>query len=157
MTFEEFPVIYHSSINLCCSDELRHLSFPTVHAFYSLSPWQAVVQYSAAGLADWVAPAGVGSGHVGNPRPRDSHASLSSCSCEHNVLQGQLQSSLVRDIRVDWKRGDKWIMIIIAFAAGSGTTSPNTFPWMKMYEFQLKFHWSLFPRVQLTISQHWFR
>ena len=28
---------------------------------------------------------------------------------------------------------------------------------MKMYEFQLKFHWSLFPIVQLTISLHWFR
>ena len=27
----------------------------------------------------------------------------------------------------------------------------NTFYWMKMYEFQLKFHWSLFLRVQLTI------
>ena len=26
-----------------------------------------------------------------------------------------------------------------------------------MFEFRLKFHWSLFPRVQLTISQHWFR
>ena len=28
---------------------------------------------------------------------------------------------------------------------------------MKMFEFRLKFHWSLFPRVQLTIFQHWFR
>ena len=26
---------------------------------------------------------------------------------------------------------------------------------MKMFEFRLKFHWSLFPRVQLTIFQHW--
>ena len=25
---------------------------------------------------------------------------------------------------------------------------------MKMFEFQLQFHWSLFPRVQLIISQH---
>ena len=30
------------------------------------------------------------------------------------------------------------------------------FSWMKMYEFRLKFHWSLFLRVQLTITQHWF-
>ena len=29
--------------------------------------------------------------------------------------------------------------------------------WMKMYEFPLKFHWSLFPKVRLTIFQHWFR
>ena len=28
---------------------------------------------------------------------------------------------------------------------------------MKMFEFQLKFHWSLFLKVQLTIFQHWFR
>ena len=28
---------------------------------------------------------------------------------------------------------------------------------MKMFEYRLKFHWSLFLRVQLTIFQHWFR
>ena len=37
------------------------------------------------------------------------------------------------------------------------TTVSNGFSWMKMYEFRLKLHWSLFPRVQLTIFQHWFR
>ena len=37
------------------------------------------------------------------------------------------------------------------------TTFPNAFSWMKMYEFQLRFHWNLFPRVQLAIFQHWFR
>ena len=37
------------------------------------------------------------------------------------------------------------------------TTFSNEFSWMKMYEYRLKFHWSLFLRVQLTISQHWFR
>ena len=31
------------------------------------------------------------------------------------------------------------------------------FSWMKMYGLWLNFHWSLFPNVQLTISQHWFR
>ena len=33
----------------------------------------------------------------------------------------------------------------------------NEFSWMKMYEYWLKFHWILFPRVQWTISQHWSR
>ena len=33
----------------------------------------------------------------------------------------------------------------------------NAFSLMKMYEFQLKFHLSLFLRVQLIIFQHWFR
>ena len=39
----------------------------------------------------------------------------------------------------------------------SQTTLSNTFSWIKMFEFRLKFHWSLFPRVQLRIFQHWFR
>ena len=37
------------------------------------------------------------------------------------------------------------------------TTYSNAFSWMKIYEFQLKFHWSLFLRIQLIIFQHWFR
>ena len=37
------------------------------------------------------------------------------------------------------------------------TTISIAFSWMKMFKFRLRFHWSLFPRVQLTIFQHWFR
>ena len=37
------------------------------------------------------------------------------------------------------------------------TTFSKTFSWMKMLEFWFNFHWNLFPRVQLTIIQHWFR
>ena len=37
------------------------------------------------------------------------------------------------------------------------TTFSSAFFWKKTFEFQLKFHWSLFLRVQLTIFQHWFR
>ena len=37
------------------------------------------------------------------------------------------------------------------------TTFSNAFSWMKIYKFRLRFHWSLFPRVQLTIFHHWFR
>ena len=35
----------------------------------------------------------------------------------------------------------------------------NVFPWMKMYELRLGFHWGSFLslRVKLTIFQHWFR
>ena len=40
----------------------------------------------------------------------------------------------------------------------SQTTFSNVFSSMKMFEFRLKFHWSLFPpRVKSTIFQHWFR
>ena len=36
------------------------------------------------------------------------------------------------------------------------TTFSNAFSWVKIYEFRLRFHLSLFPRVHLTICQHWF-
>ena len=36
-------------------------------------------------------------------------------------------------------------------------TFSNVFSWMKMLEFRLKFHWSLFASVQLTIFRNWFR
>ena len=39
----------------------------------------------------------------------------------------------------------------------SQMTFSNVFFSMKMFEFRLKLHWSLLPRVQLTIFQHWFR
>ena len=39
----------------------------------------------------------------------------------------------------------------------SQTTLSNVLYSMKMFEFRLKFHWSLFPVVQLTIFQHWIR
>ena len=39
----------------------------------------------------------------------------------------------------------------------SQMTFSNIFSSIKMFKFQLTFHWSLFLRVQLTIFQHWFR
>ena len=42
-------------------------------------------------------------------------------------------------------------------AAVSQRTLSSAFSWMKMLEFWLRFHWSLFLRVKLTIIQHWFR
>ena len=38
----------------------------------------------------------------------------------------------------------------------SQTTFWNAFSWMKMCKFRLRFYWSLFLRVQLTICLHWF-
>ena len=37
------------------------------------------------------------------------------------------------------------------------TTFSDTFSWLKMFEFQIQFHLSLFLRVQLTTKQHRFR
>ena len=39
----------------------------------------------------------------------------------------------------------------------SQTTFSSAFCSMKMFEFWIKFHWSSFLRVQLTIFYHWFR
>ena len=36
-------------------------------------------------------------------------------------------------------------------------TFSNAFSWMKIYELQLNFHWSLILSVQSTIFHHWFR
>ena len=33
----------------------------------------------------------------------------------------------------------------------------STFSWMKMFEFRLKFHWTMFTRVPLKINLRWFR
>ena len=41
--------------------------------------------------------------------------------------------------------------------AAISQTFSNAFSCIKMYEFRLKFHWSLFSKVQLTIFHHWFR
>ena len=37
------------------------------------------------------------------------------------------------------------------------TTFSNEFSWMKMYQFRLRFHWSLLPRVKSTRFHPWFR
>ena len=39
----------------------------------------------------------------------------------------------------------------------SQTTFSSAFSLIKILEFRLRFHWSLFLRVQLAIFQHWFR
>ena len=39
----------------------------------------------------------------------------------------------------------------------SQTTFSNAFYWIKIYEFRLRFHWSLLLRFKLTIFQHWFK
>ena len=57
--------------------------------------------------------------------------------------------SLVNSVLTHWGR-DK-------IDAISQTTFSSAFCWMKMLEFRIEFHWSLFLRVQLTIFYDWFR
>ena len=42
-------------------------------------------------------------------------------------------------------------------SASPQTIFSDSFLWMKSFLFWLKFHWSLFLSVQLTITQYWFR
>ena len=66
------------------------------------------------------------------------------------VWQMQINISLLLSMYLTHWGRDK-------MGAISQTTSSSAFSWMKMFEFRLKFQWSLFLRVQLTIFQHWFR
>ena len=68
-------------------------------------------------------------------------------SCINNLLSN-CQGGNTWSTLTHWGR-DK-------MAAIFQTTFSNAFSWMKMYEFRLRFHWSLFLRFQLTISHHWF-
>ena len=46
---------------------------------------------------------------------------------------------------------------LVKMAAIFQTPFSNVISWFKMYEFRVKFHWSLFLSVKLTIFQHCFR
>ena len=65
-------------------------------------------------------------------------------------------TSIYRNIQVS---AHKWLTHSgrDKMAAIFQTTFSNVFSWMKMNEFWLRFHWSLFLGIQLTIFQHWFR
>ena len=60
------------------------------------------------------------------------------------ALDARLVSVYVKPL-THWGR-DKMAAIFL-------TTFSDAFSWMKMFKFRLRCHWSLFPRVQLTISQ----
>ena len=60
----------------------------------------------------------------------------------HNEITGTTSVNTLRPRQMD---------------AISQTTFSSAFSWKKMFEFLLKFHWSMFLRVELTIFQHWFR
>ena len=67
---------------------------------------------------------------------------------------GLMKSTLVKlmalyNTLINWGQDKMAANFLITFS--------NAFSWMKIYEFRLRFHLSLFPRVQLTIFQHWLR
>ena len=54
-------------------------------------------------------------------------------------------------------RQDCLTHLLDKMAAVSQMIFANAFSWMKRCVFWLQLNWSLFPRVQLTITQHWLR
>ena len=65
------------------------------------------------------------------------------------MCMGQCKRDLMHLICLNWSL-DKMAMT-------SPTIFGNAFSWMESFVFRLEFHWSLFLRIQLTISQHYFR
>ena len=66
----------------------------------------------------------------------------------------QVDSWMMKECNISWIR--TWRIDRDKIADIFQPTFSNAFSWMEMYECRLRFHWSLFLRVQLTISQHWF-
>ena len=65
-------------------------------------------------------------------------------------------SSLVLQLKhTTWDSLTHWGRV--KMDANFQTTFSKAFSWMKMYKYRLRFHWSWFPRIQITIFQHWFR
>ena len=70
--------------------------------------------------------------------------------CIPRISSQQWSRLSVRQQAITWASVDKHIV-----AETKWPPFCSAFSWMKIYEFWLKFHWSLFLVVQLTISQHW--
>ena len=76
--------------------------------------------------------------------------------CSRKIFSTWREGFHMKDVCSHWIKGlTHWGRDQID--AISQTTFSNAFSRMKMNEFRLEFHWSLFLRVQLTIIQHWFR
>ena len=108
----------------------------------TLKPWVAVAWGLRQALAGWLASA--------------SLLAAEACSQPLRGLGGRQQLPQGQG-GGGREQGQLTLLPLDKMAVISQTTSLNIFSWMKMYEFRLKFHWSLFLRVQLTIFQHWFR
>ena len=76
-------------------------------------------------------------------------------ACPHLTHSLSVQSPLELPQLVMWNMLTHWGQE--KMAANFLTIFSNAFSRMKIYKFRLKFHWKLFPRVQLTIFQHCFR
>ena len=91
----------------------------------------------------------------------DSHGEHETCTC---YISCQTRDRIMRNIVRMGKKNHLthcgWSLTHWGrdkMDAISQTTFSSAFSWMKIFQLRLKFHWSLFPRVQSTIFQHWLR
>ena len=87
-----------------------------------------------------------------------SFSEVCSCACPINNKAALIRTGKWRQA-ITWTNVDQDVCCNIAsrWPPFWQTTISNAFSWMKMIEFRFEFHWNLFPGVQLTISQQWFR
>ena len=95
------------------------------------------------------------------------HVQCLNWSCTEMVLWLHLASNLTWHLLICfyWWIELGWTYLLLKFqlthlphdkmAAISQMMFSDAFSWMKSFVFCLKFHWSLFLRVQVTIPQHW--
>ena len=67
----------------------------------------------------------------------------------HTAVLLEEGDSSIRDTSTHWGRDKIDEFFETAFW--------NAFSWMRMFEFRLTFHWSVFLRAELTRVQHWLR
>ena len=74
----------------------------------------------------------------------------------HTTIITRIHTSVQQHVNPDRSRGSAILthLPLDKMAAISQTMFSDAFSWMKSFVFRLKFHLSLFVRVQLTITQH---
>ena len=90
-----------------------------------------------------------------NVKPSTYRTSQSNCHNSNFVVVNVGQFYLYPVIRLPQCLLTHWVRDKIAVIFQ--TIFSSVISWTKMYKFRLRFHWSLFLRVQLTTLQHWFR
>ena len=104
-------------------------------------------------------------------RPNSWLQGISTCNIEHTIMcyvfllpqyPDHLSRYMCREPLYQWLEAGDIINDLTHLTLDKMDAIPqiifsDAFSWMKRFVFWLKFHWSLFLRVQLTISQHWFR
>ena len=127
----------------------KHISF--THLYTKDSPYIMVPYSTIAHTVHWIQSYNFSHTRISQKTPI-AHHNRQAMDVSHELLgenRPPCIGSALYQVLTHWG-WDKMDAI-------SQTTFSSTFSWMKIFEFRLKYHRSLFLRVQLTIFQHWFR